>query len=263
MGRGVDALSPHPYPDTLCCLRFNSRGSGDTDAAASVGSPAVKRRAAACSASAYPSLPKRRLAGDNRITMRHGLFTLAAALSLLLCMAAIILLIGSWSRGGRMFRISFPGAIRSDGTRTQYVIELYASRVGAGAVRVLTPPPPPVSLAWVNSRRVFIWRRAGIDLMFGENVSYGAHWQNRPPNFVAYDAMTDYVGCPLWMLIALGLPLPLIWLRRQLRLRWARQLIGCCKRCGYDLRATPSRCPECGWENEPTPVPVAEGRFRN
>jgi hypothetical protein len=51
-----------------------------------------------------------------------------------------------------------------------------------------------------------------------------------------------YVGIPQWFLIVLGAGGLLPWYRS----RVSRARDGFCARCGYDLRATPDRCPECG-----------------
>jgi hypothetical protein len=57
-----------------------------------------------------------------------------------------------------------------------------------------------------------------------------------------------YGAAPIWTLVALLATLPgwQLWRwtdRRRCRNRRAR---GLCANCGYDLRATPARCPECG-----------------
>jgi hypothetical protein len=52
------------------------------------------------------------------------------------------------------------------------------------------------------------------------------------------------VGIPEWFLAIFCLSAPLLWWRRRRREQCSREGYRCV--CGYDLRATPDRCPECG-----------------
>jgi len=53
------------------------------------------------------------------------------------------------------------------------------------------------------------------------------------------------IACPLWLMALVTAVLPAMWVvRRAVRRNSSRP--GQCRTCGYDLRATPGRCPECG-----------------
>jgi len=53
---------------------------------------------------------------------------------------------------------------------------------------------------------------------------------------------------PFWSIAMLAGALPVAWTMFRWRsgMRNRRKRGGCCVTCGYDLRATPDRCPECG-----------------
>ena len=69
------------------------------------------------------------------------------------------------------------------------------------------------------------------------------HWRSR-----AGAADAHLLHIPYWFFWAMVTPPVLGWLlqKKRSRLRASRALNRLCIACGYDLRATPTRCPECG-----------------
>jgi hypothetical protein len=82
------------------------------------------------------------------------------------------------------------------------------------------------------------WARAGFQM--GRDV------YDDPGRFRGrLHSVTYGVVFPYWALCLAAFPLPAVRLRRHLRTR-RRLRLGLCLRCGYDLRASPGTCPECG-----------------
>jgi hypothetical protein len=103
----------------------------------------------------------------------------------------------------------------------------------------------------VTVRRWMEWPRAPG----GMGKDLDEHAMEGDPDAGQLDAVRDAwhrrldVRAADWPLAAGTGLLPLLWLGRGLRrslTRRARRRLGCCPTCGYDLRASPDRCPECG-----------------
>jgi hypothetical protein len=60
-----------------------------------------------------------------------------------------------------------------------------------------------------------------------------------------YGDVIRYATLPHWLFVLVFAVLPLIQITRLIRRR-RQPRAGLCRVCGYDLRATPDRCPECG-----------------
>jgi hypothetical protein len=74
-------------------------------------------------------------------------------------------------------------------------------------------------------------------------------------------AYSSGISIPIWPFTLLTLLPALRFARIKYHERITRRRIrrGCCAVCGYDLRASPDRCPECGSEKMPEPsLPIPD-----
>jgi hypothetical protein len=160
--------------------------------------------------------------------MKRRLFTILSAISLLLCVAVCVLWVRSyWVADTVMWRRvqTGPRSVRfSDWCVRTIDGYLIAFDVPTPALPVTQPLSP--SAADLLQRR--------------ESGFY--HWRNSPGSHSRWRDYATY-RIPLWLLLPACVVIPAFQLHRYRRAARARRRS---LSCGYDLRATPDKCPECG-----------------
>jgi hypothetical protein len=165
--------------------------------------------------------------------MRPKLFTFIATLSLLLCVAASVL----WVRS---YRVSDIYCNYRAGRYRQVVSSRGQLQLAWG------PTSYPDATTWTSRPWPYIGVGTGpvptLDWQFLGFMSFTGTTNGVPRRF-------SELFAPDWSFAMLFGTLPAVW--AVLRLRARRFAAGRCPACGYDLRATPNRCPECGAMSAP------------
>ena len=149
---------------------------------------------------------------------RRRIFTALSVLSLLLCVATLALWVRSYWRYDLIERFS-----RRD--LHFWIIISLPGRIDLVRVQPFSPLEGNAALLRIVPK---------LQYESGDVSQY----------LVQY---VKFVSVPHWSLALLFAILPALHLRAAIRSR-RRRRAGHCPRCGYDLRATPERCPECGTE---------------
>ena len=161
---------------------------------------------------------------------RRRIFTAHSVLSLLLCVATLALWVRSYWRLDCVY-------YSQDEESTVSVLALHG-HVQAAVLKGATLGVGRLTHASESAR--------SYNIGFGP---FGFSYQSL--------SMIHVISLPHWFLALLFAILPALRLRALVRSRRLSR-IGHCPRCGYDLRATPERCPECGTETEGPKLKIQE-----
>jgi len=182
------------------------------------------------------------------------LFMTVVSLSLLLCLAMIVFWVRSYRGSDFISRRTFDAADSFSITHSDRMLSFSHGEIrwsrGSDTLSMpgMSPPGKPIgAVDWS-------WGRLGVGHMGWETPPPRTFWNHF--GFASWDDGLEtsftsigrhYFSAPIWLAVLAFLILPGLWVIRRMR-GSRRALSGQCAVCGYDLRATPQRCPECGTE---------------
>ena len=181
--------------------------------------------------------------------MRRWILNAATAMSLVLCLGTVVLWVKSYP-------FNWHPVLDHTWSDGEVVVHSERGKVWVGYVphpRKGIPSPRwsflplsvPFALLHLTSGDRE-WHRWG----FGYSGAIRIAPADMPQNYRPFIGMLCYIlVVPYWFLAVLFAILPLVWVIRRWRGRYPK---GHCQKCGYDLRGSEGRCPECG-----APIPAA------
>jgi hypothetical protein len=183
--------------------------------------------------------------------MKRRLFNFLIGFSLLLCVATA----GMWVRSyfvTDMLVVATDRPTATGWTDFRYTVKAGKGLVGLDRVSSAWPTSvfaahgPPANGAFLHHQPSSspMWSSFGLEHTRWNKIGFGYHEWGAGSS---YSLLTIIV--PLWLVLSITAILPGIWLYHKLReyrhrLRCRR--LGLCTKCGYDLRASNDKCPECG-----------------
>ena len=174
------------------------------------------------------------------------LFTLCSAASLLLCVAVCVL----WARShfvvDQVNVQSYAGGVgQADRRDWDLLVEFGVLRCQWSDWR--SDAPGQTRWRWTTSTARqgrwrwsdnSVWQRWGFH--YSINTTLIARHRGKVSEGKLYS--------PVWLPAGVLAVMPSLWFRRTYVRYWRKRRLGrcLCPACGYDLRASPERCPECG-----------------
>jgi hypothetical protein len=173
--------------------------------------------------------------------LRRWLWNGSAALSLVLCALMVVLWVRSYGRFDQLQLWHQTGA----GLLSRW------SAVSVGGLLMLQHPVESSGVFSATPEGWSFHRVSGSPRQVRRNPGLegplGFHCAIRQ---VSPSLRISDLFFPYWFAVGCFLAAPAIWFKRYWGQRSRR---GVCPVCGYDLRASPNRCPECGTPVEPSP----------
>ena len=164
-------------------------------------------------------------------------------MSTLLCMATVGLWVYSAFRADGFMRDDSWGLLAAAAKSGQVLVLMEEG----GNSEVSTAPPVGTSSRYSRIPAAEFVGPLTLKAVGCDQIPFnflGLGWGSKPS---VGSRRASYVSVPLWLSTLLFGAAPAAWTYSRLRRRRLDQE-GLCARCGYDLRATPERCPECGSE---------------